>query len=57
MIQERANLPEISLRPMVAGAARKTSDAVGLAKKKFMKFLSRGEQDGELVISNEAEKT
>ncbi|KAK8948486.1 hypothetical protein KSP39_PZI005420 [Platanthera zijinensis] len=54
MIQERANLPEISLRPMVAGAARKASDAVGHAKKKFKNLLSRGE-DGEEAISTEAE--
>ncbi|PKU87956.1 uncharacterized protein LOC110092515 [Dendrobium catenatum] len=55
MIQERANLPEISFRPLVAGAARKTSDAVGRAKKKFINFLSRGEQDDEERNSNEAE--
>ncbi|XP_020599407.1 uncharacterized protein LOC110038833 [Phalaenopsis equestris] len=55
MIQERANLPEISLRPMLAGAARKTSDAVGRAGKKFLHFLSGGEQDGKELISDEAE--
>lgn len=54
MIQERANLPEISLRPMVAGAARKASDVVGHATKKFKNLLSRGEKDGEEVISSEA---
>lgn len=43
MIQERASLPSISLKPVVTGAARKTSDVVGRAKKTFMNFISRGE--------------
>lgn len=48
MIQERANLPNISLRPVVAGAAKKTSNAVGHAKKTFMNLISRvGEHDSD----------
>lgn len=43
MIQERASLPIISLQPVVAGAARKTSHAVGQATKTFMNIISRGE--------------
>ncbi|CAL9756326.1 unnamed protein product [Musa acuminata subsp. burmannicoides] len=43
MIEERANLPNISLKPMVAGAARKTSHVVGKAKKTFMNIISGGE--------------
>ncbi|KAL5703246.1 hypothetical protein ACHQM5_028361 [Ranunculus cassubicifolius] len=43
MIQERANLPVISLQPAVVGAAKKTSQAVGRATKSLMYFISRGE--------------
>lgn len=43
LIQERANLPKISLQPVVAGAARKTSSAVGRATKSLINFLSGGE--------------
>ncbi|KAL2555471.1 hypothetical protein Fot_00210 [Forsythia ovata] len=43
MIQERANLPTISLKPVVAGAAKKTSRAVGQATKSIMNMISRGE--------------
>jgi hypothetical protein len=43
MIQERASLPIISLQPVVAGAAKKTSNAVGQATKTFMNIISRGE--------------
>ena len=46
MIQERANLPNISLQPVVAGAAKKTSNAVGHAKKTFMNLISRGGEYG-----------
>lgn len=46
MIQERANLPNISLQPVVVGAAKKTSNAVGHAKKSFMNFISRGDEYG-----------
>ena len=40
MIQERANLPEISLQPAVAGAARKTTRAVGRATKNLFNIIS-----------------
>ncbi|XP_042488397.1 uncharacterized protein LOC122068595 [Macadamia integrifolia] len=43
MIQERASLPIISLQPVVAGAAKKTSRAVGQATKTFMNIISRRE--------------
>lgn len=43
MVQERANLPIISLQPVVAGAAKKTSRAVGQATKRLMNIISRGE--------------
>nr|ACU24270.1 unknown [Glycine max] len=44
MIQERASLPVISLQPAVAGAARKTSRAVGRATKSLLNIIS-GRQD------------
>ncbi|KAK7859370.1 hypothetical protein CFP56_006894, partial [Quercus suber] len=47
MIQERANLPIISLQPVVAGAAKKTSHAVGQVTKTFMNMISRGEFSSE----------
>lgn len=47
MIEERANLPPISLQPVVAGAARKTSHAVGQAKKTIMNIIYRGEFSSE----------
>ncbi|WCJ18815.1 hypothetical protein M5689_001138 [Euphorbia peplus] len=50
MIQERASLPIISLRPVVAGAAKKTSNAVGQVTKNLMNMISRG---GELSRENE----
>ncbi|KAI4295264.1 hypothetical protein L6164_035328 [Bauhinia variegata] len=40
MIEERANLPVISLQPVVAGAAKKTSRAVGRATKTLMNIIS-----------------
>uniref|UniRef100_A0A0A0LB93 Uncharacterized protein n=1 Tax=Cucumis sativus TaxID=3659 RepID=A0A0A0LB93_CUCSA len=43
MIQERASLPIISLQPVVAGAAKKTSRAVGKATRTIMKMISGGE--------------
>ncbi|KAK8712865.1 hypothetical protein V6N13_148093 [Hibiscus sabdariffa] len=43
MIQERASLPVISLQPVVAGAARKTSHAVGQATKTIMNIINQGE--------------
>lgn len=43
MIEERASLPIISLQPVVAGAAKKTSRAVGKATRTIMKMITRGE--------------
>ncbi|XP_047155991.1 uncharacterized protein LOC124827053 [Vigna umbellata] len=40
MIQERASLPIISLQPAVAGAARKTTRAVGRATKSLFNIIS-----------------
>ncbi|EOA36176.1 hypothetical protein CARUB_v10010041mg [Capsella rubella] len=45
MIEERANLPEISLQPVVAGAAEKTSQAIGSATKRLMNIISGGGKD------------
>ncbi|OIW08796.1 hypothetical protein TanjilG_16377 [Lupinus angustifolius] len=45
MIQERASLPEISLQPVVVGAAKKTSRAVGRATKSLMNIIS-GREEG-----------
>jgi len=47
MIEERANLPEISLQPVVVGAARKTSRAVGRATKGLMNMISGRESTTE----------
>ncbi|KAI5387862.1 uncharacterized protein LOC127101453 [Lathyrus oleraceus] len=47
MIEERANLPEISLRHVVAGAARKTTRAVGQATKSLLNTISRRENTSE----------
>lgn len=47
MIEERANLPEISLQPVVVGAARKTSRAVGRATKSLMNMISGRESTTE----------
>ncbi|KAG6606380.1 hypothetical protein SDJN02_03123 [Cucurbita argyrosperma subsp. argyrosperma] len=43
MIEERASLPIISLQPVVVGAAKKTSRAVGKATRTIMKMISGGE--------------
>ncbi|XP_027185127.1 uncharacterized protein LOC113783240 [Coffea eugenioides] len=43
MIEERANLPDISLQPVFAGAAQKTSHAVGRATRTFMNIISKRE--------------
>lgn len=43
MIQERANLPVISLQPVVSSAAKKTSHAVGNAARTIMNLFSRRE--------------
>jgi regulator of protease activity HflC (stomatin/prohibitin superfamily) len=45
MIEERANLPEISLQPVVAGAAEKTSHAIGSATKRLMNIITGGNKD------------
>ncbi|CAL0304342.1 unnamed protein product [Lupinus luteus] len=45
MIEERASLPEISLQPVVVGAAKKTSRAVGRATKSLMNIIS-GREEG-----------
>ncbi|KNA05677.1 hypothetical protein SOVF_188100 [Spinacia oleracea] len=43
MIHERANLPAISFQPVVSGAAKKTSRAIGHATKTLMNLISGGE--------------
>ncbi|CAL1382799.1 unnamed protein product [Linum trigynum] len=45
MIEERANLPVISLQPVVVGAAKKTSHAVGQATKSFLNLFSGGQRE------------
>ncbi|KAE9616387.1 hypothetical protein Lalb_Chr03g0024371 [Lupinus albus] len=45
MIEERASLPVISLQPVVVGAAKKTSRAVGRATKSLMNIIS-GREEG-----------
>ncbi|KAF8116186.1 hypothetical protein N665_0020s0042 [Sinapis alba] len=47
MIDERASLPEISLQPVVAGAAKKTSHAISRASKTLMNIITRGDKDEE----------
>ncbi|PIN19954.1 hypothetical protein CDL12_07344 [Handroanthus impetiginosus] len=47
MIEERASLPVISIQPVVVGAAKKTSRAVGQATKAFLNIISRGEHNSE----------
>ncbi|KAL3520579.1 hypothetical protein ACH5RR_018728 [Cinchona calisaya] len=47
MIEERANLPVISLQPFVAGAAKKTSHVVGRATRTFVNIISRRELNSE----------
>ncbi|CAA7053324.1 unnamed protein product [Microthlaspi erraticum] len=47
MIEERASLPEISLKPVVAGAAQKTSHAIGRATKTLMNIITGGDKDDE----------
>ncbi|KAJ0972584.1 hypothetical protein J5N97_020543 [Dioscorea zingiberensis] len=47
MIQERENLPSVSLQPLVAGAAKKTSLVVGQAKKTLMNIIYGGESNAE----------
>ncbi|KAE8684070.1 hypothetical protein F3Y22_tig00111154pilonHSYRG00007 [Hibiscus syriacus] len=47
IIQKRASLPVISLQPVVAGAARKTSHAVGQATKAIMNMINQGDLSSE----------
>ncbi|KAH9610252.1 hypothetical protein KSS87_001302 [Heliosperma pusillum] len=47
MIEERANLPTISLQTVVSGAAKKTSRAVGRAARTFLNLISGGESNSE----------
>ena len=47
MIQERASLPIISLQPVVVGAAKKTSRAVGKATRSLMNMISGAEVSSE----------
>ncbi|XP_004289927.1 PREDICTED: uncharacterized protein LOC101306870 [Fragaria vesca subsp. vesca] len=54
MIQERANLPVISLQPAVIGAAKKTSQAVGQVTKKFMNIISQRDSENEDDIGIES---
>lgn len=48
MIQEHASRPMNSLQPVVAGAARRTSQAVGHARRTFMNIIS-----GRELVSDE----
>ncbi|XP_060184812.1 uncharacterized protein LOC132614381 isoform X2 [Lycium barbarum] len=48
MIQERADLPAISLQPVVAGAAKKTSRAVSQATRRLMNMISGDENGSEM---------
>ncbi|CAM8938613.1 unnamed protein product [Rhodiola kirilowii] len=47
MIEERANLPPISLQPLVAGAAKKTTQTVGRATKTLLNMIRRGEHNSD----------
>uniref|UniRef100_A0A1J3HBZ4 Uncharacterized protein n=1 Tax=Noccaea caerulescens TaxID=107243 RepID=A0A1J3HBZ4_NOCCA len=47
MIEERASLPEISLKPAVASAADKTSHAIGRATRKLVNIITGGDKDDE----------
>ncbi|KAK4749579.1 hypothetical protein SAY87_027028 [Trapa incisa] len=47
MIQERANLHIISIQPIVVGAAKKTSHAVGQATKSLLNMISGGDLKSE----------
>ncbi|KAG9138730.1 hypothetical protein Leryth_027107 [Lithospermum erythrorhizon] len=46
MIQERANLPPISIQPVLAGAAKKTSRAVSQAAKSFVNLITQEKNTG-----------
>ncbi|KAA8534699.1 hypothetical protein F0562_032216 [Nyssa sinensis] len=56
MIQERASLPIISLQPVVAGAAKKTSRVVDQATKTFMRVISRGDVSSEKENGNTVDR-
>ncbi|KAL8557738.1 hypothetical protein ACS0TY_005009 [Phlomoides rotata] len=56
MIQERASLPIISIQPVVAGAAKKTSRAVGQATKTLLNIISRGEHNSEGEDGNSTDR-
>ncbi|KAJ9179948.1 hypothetical protein P3X46_008258 [Hevea brasiliensis] len=56
MIQEKDSLPISSLQPVVAGAAKKTSHAVGQTTKTFMNIISRGEFSSENEENDEIER-
>lgn len=47
MIEERASLPEISLKPAVASAAEKTSHAIGRATRTLVNIITGGDKDDE----------
>ncbi|CAA6668394.1 unnamed protein product [Spirodela intermedia] len=49
IIQERASLPDISLQPMVEGAAKNTSHAIKQVRKTFLNIISRGEDISDRV--------
>ncbi|KAM3290036.1 putative protein isoform X1 [Capsicum chacoense] len=53
MIQERADLPVISLQPVVTGAAKKTSYAVSQATRRFMNMITGGELGSEMEDDSE----
>lgn len=55
MIQERADLPVISLQPVVTGAAKKTSRAVSQATRRFMNMISGGELGSEMEDNSEVD--
>ncbi|XP_009597936.1 uncharacterized protein LOC107802571 [Nicotiana tabacum] len=55
MIQERADLPAISLQPVVAGAAKKTSRAVSQATRRFINMISGGELGSEMEDNGEVD--
>ncbi|XP_078447436.1 chitinase-like protein [Wolffia australiana] len=45
MIEERASLPDISLQPVVEGAAKKTSRVFGQVRKTLLGFISKDRVD------------
>ncbi|CAN4115246.1 unnamed protein product [Withania somnifera] len=55
MIQERADLPVISLQPVLTGAAKKTSRAVSQATRRLMNMISGGELGSEMEDNSEVD--